>query len=631
MKLDHNALPLTRAQLDIWLAEETGHSSTEWQLGVLARFDGAIDRELLGRAIRHVMKEAEPARAAIFEADGRVFQQVIDDPEIGVAFYDLSDSSHPVQEARRMALEIQRTPMPAAGPLFKFALFQTWEDEFYLFGCFHHIVIDGTGITLLAHRIATVYDAMVSGNALPPAFFGSLQNLIDYESDYEASPEYLEDEAYWAENLPMQHESDTRWAEAVGGDPAQPVTPVRLDPTVLRRVQELSQEWNVPRSSVLTAACALLVRGWSAGSEVVLDFPVSRRVRPESKTLPAMVSGVVPLVLRVSPETTVADFCNYVDERVREALQHQRFPVYALERKSRPRTEQPARRVSVNFMPSALTLDFAGVEASASFTNPGQVGDFGLIFSGAGDQLFFSTSGNAGPFAGFDLPELAKQLERVLVAMTADSGRPVSSVGVLGEGERERLEAWGNRGAISAPVSQTSIPEAFAAQVARAPEAVAVRFEGSALTYRELDEASNRLAHLLMARGVRAGDRVGVLLPRTAQAVVAILAVVKVGAAYVPIDPSVPAARVGFVLGDAGPAVVITTAVLAERVVDHGVSVVDVADPGLVDQPAAAPPMPVPEEIAYIIYTSGTTGVPKGVAVGHRCVTGLLETLDAEM
>ncbi|MGV0714048.1 amino acid adenylation domain-containing protein [Mycolicibacterium sp. XJ662] len=635
MELDRSALPLTRAQLDIWLAEETGHSNTDWQLGVLARFDGAIERDLLGRAIRHVMREAEPARATIFEADGQVFQRVVDDPQIDVAFYDLSDASHPVQEARRMALQIQRTPMPPEGPLFKFALFQTWEDEFYLFGCFHHIVIDGTGITLFAHRIATVYDALVAGTTVPPAFFGSLQNLIDYESDYESSPEYLEDQAYWSQNLPSPNGSDIPCPESGGAaDPDRPVAPVRLDPALIRRVQELSQEQNVPRSSVLTAACALLVRGWCAdGSEVVLDFPVSRRVRPESKTVPGMVSGVVPLVLRVSPESTAAQFCEYVDVRIREALQHQRFPVYALERKSRSRGEgQPGHRVSVNFMPSALTLDFAGVEASASFTNPGQVGDFGLIFSGAGDQLFFSTSGTGGPFSRFDLAELAKRLEQVLAAMVADASRQLSSVDVRGEAERARLDEVGNRAALADPVSAgVSIPALFAVQAARGPEAVAVRCGERSWTYRELDEASNRLAHLLATRGVGRGDRVGVLLPRCAEAVVATLAVVKAGAAYVPIDPSVPAARIAFVLGDAAPVAVITTAVLADRVEGDGISVIDIADPGVGDQPVTALPEPDADQVAYVIYTSGTTGTPKGVAVPHRNVARLLDTLDTRM
>ena len=637
MDLDDRALPLTRGQLDIWLAQETGRSGTDWQLGVLVRFDGAVQPDLLKRAIRHVVGEAEPTRAAIFEVDGQVFQRPIDYPDLEVAFYDLSGSRHPVQEAREIASSIQRTPMPSTGPLFKFALFQTWVDEFYLFGCFHHIIVDGSGITLLAHRIATVYAAIVSDAPIPPAFFGSLQDLVQCESEYEASTDYVEDQAYWTRNLPPEsgrHYQLPHTARA--GDSYSPSAPVRLDPVVLRRVQELSQVWNVPRSSIITAACALLVRGWCAeGSEVVLDFPVSRRVRPESKTIPGMVSGVVPLVMRVSPASTVAEFCEHADSRIREALQHQRFPVQALERTTHLRgLEHHADRVSVNFMPSKMSMDFAGVEASASFTNPGQVGDFGFIFSGAGDQLFLSTAGVGGPFSNFDVADLAKRLGRVLAAMTADPVRRLSSLDVLDEGERVRLEGWGNRAGLAESVgAPVSIPAVFAAQVARTPDAVAVTCEGLSLTYRQLDEASNRLAHLLAGQGVAAGRRVALLLPRSAEAVVAMLAVVKTGATYVPIDPAVPAARVGFVLSDAAPIAAVTTAGLADRLDGHGLFVVDVNDPAVGNQPGTAlpPPGPAPDDVAYLIYTSGTTGTPKGVAIPHRNVTRLLETLDADL
>ena len=632
MKPNDRALPLTRGQLDIWLAQESGHSGTEWQLGVLVRFDGAVQRALLEQAIRHVMREAEPARAAIFEVDGEVFQRA-GDPEVELAFHDLSDSRHPVQEAREIAASIQNTPMPSGGPLFTFALFQTWADEFYLFGCFHHIIIDGTGITLLAHRIATVYAAIVSDAPIPPAFFGSLQELVRCESEYEASTDYLDDEAYWTENLPPESGQRNRLPQAArDGDPRSPSAPVRLDPMVLRQVQELSDAWNMPRSSVLTAASALLVRGWCAeGSEVVLDFPVSRRVRPESKTLPGMISGAVPLVLKLLPGSTVADFCQHADARIREALQHQRYPVHALERKARG-SEQPANRVSINFMPSKMTMDFAGVEASASFTNPGQVGEFGLIFSGAGDQLFLSTAGDEGPFANFDVADLARRLERVLVAMTADPGRRLSSMAVLDDGEHAGLDGWGNRAALtqSTPAAMP-IPAVFAAQVDRAPEAVAISAGERSWTYREVEQAANRLAHLLAGEGVGPGQRVALLLPRTAEAIVAMLAVLKTGAAYVPIDPVVPAARSEFVLTDAAPIAAITTAELRPRLDGHDLLIIDVADPAIDNQPSAALPVPAPDDIAYLIYTSGTTGVPKGVAIPHRNVTRLLETLDADL
>ena len=168
MELDDGALPLTRGQLDIWLAQETGHSGTEaWQLGLFVRIEGTVQRDALEWAIRRVVREAEPVRAAFFEVDGQVFQRAIDYPDVELAFYDLSGSRHPVQEAREIASSIQRTPMPFTGPLFKFALFQTRLDEFYLFACGHHIVIDGSGIALVGHRIAAVYSAIVSGAPIP--------------------------------------------------------------------------------------------------------------------------------------------------------------------------------------------------------------------------------------------------------------------------------------------------------------------------------------------------------------------------------------------------------------------------------------------------------------------------------
>ena len=149
MQLDGGALPLTRAQLDIWLAQETGRFGAKWQLGELVRIEGTLEPGLLERAIRHVVREAEPLRAAIFEVDGQVFQKPVDYPDVELACYDLIGSQDPVQEAHRLASSIQRTLMPLSGPLFKFALLQTRVDEFYWFTCCHHIVADGIGLALV--------------------------------------------------------------------------------------------------------------------------------------------------------------------------------------------------------------------------------------------------------------------------------------------------------------------------------------------------------------------------------------------------------------------------------------------------------------------------------------------------
>ncbi|WP_407665959.1 amino acid adenylation domain-containing protein [Mycolicibacterium boenickei] len=625
------ALPVTRAQLDIWLAQDVARSGTEWQLGLFVKIVGEVDRDALEWAISRVIGEAEPMRATFFESDGQVLQTAVDYPTIALDFHDLTGAADPEQEARDMAADIERTPLPLTGPLFKCALFRTRVDEHFLLACCHHIVLDGTGIALVGSRLASVYSALVTGAPIPPAIFGSLSDLIACESEYEASGDYREDEEYWNRHLPPETDRQPWSTENTDDERVHwPTAPVQLESSLLRSLDGLARSKNVPRSTVVTAACALLVRGWCAdGSDVVLDFPVSRRVLPESRTLPGMVAGVVPLVLTASPAASVSDFIEHVEARIQEAVQHQRFPVHALERKVNPRAAgQMANRVSVNFLPSTFTLDFGGAQATASLTNAGVVGGFGLIFSSAGDDLLFSTMGSGQPFSNFEVSDLAARLERVLAAMAADPDGLLSSIDVLDVAEQMHLDELGHRAVLASPVSEVSIPEAFAAQVVRAPDAVAISFDGRSLSYRELDEASNRLARLLVAEGAGPGSCVGLLTGRSADAIVAILGVLKSGAAYLPMDPVVPDARVEFMLADAAPVAVLTTAELSGRLADCGVPVIDVADPRIDAESSSALPGPAPDDVAHIIYTSGTTGVPKGVAVTHQNVTRLFDGMD---
>ncbi|OBG17975.1 hypothetical protein A5765_05100 [Mycolicibacterium celeriflavum] len=635
MDLNERALRLTRGQLDIWLSQETGHAGTEWQIGVLVRIDGTIEPHLLQQAIATVVNEAEPLRATFFEEGDQVFQRVIDHPDVQLSRYDLRGAEDPVQETYRLTSSIQRTPMPFDGPLFKFALLQTQEDEFFLFTCCHHIVIDGVGVALVVHRIKDVYSAIAAGAEIPAPFFGSLKDLLDCEMEYEASDAYREDRAYWTENLPPVSGTDQRWSPtARGPDSEDSFAPVELDPNVVTGIRELSRELGVRTSSVITAACALLVRRYDVESEdVALDFPVSRRVRPEAKLVPGMVSGVVPLVFKASPETTVTDFCAHVDTRLREALNHQRFPVQVLEKTRSRNPGQTPNRIVVNFIPATHMGNFADAPASGILTDPGLVGQFGLVFFKDGDRLFLSTAGSAERlFPGSGVSDLAERLERVLAAMAAAPVRPLSSVDVFGPGDHARLDGLANRAVLTEPVSSSvSIPALFASQVACTPDAVALTFVGQSLTYRQLDESSNRLAHLLVGQGVGPGERVALLLPRSVEAIVAIVAVLKTGAAYVPIDPAHPDTRIGFVLDDAAPVAAVTTAQMWSRLGGRDFEVIDIADPGVAGFPSTALSAPAADDVAYLIYTSGTTGVPKGVAVSHRNVTQLLEAADAEL
>ena len=215
--------------------------------------------------------------------------------------------------------------------------------------------------------------------------------------------------------------------------------------------------------------------------------------------------------------------------------------------------------------------------------------------------------------------------------MTTDAGRRLPLD--LGDvGEQAGPDGWGNWAVLTEPVTTpVSIPLVFAVQVARAPEAVAVTFEGHSMTYREVDEAANRLAQVLAGQGVGPGECVALLFSRSAEAILTILAVLKTGAAYLPIDPATPTARIGFMLADAAPIAAVTTGDLPERLHEFDVVVIDVNDPAVDIQPSTALPGPGPDDIAYLMYTSGTTGAPKGVAVTHHSVTQLFASLDARL
>ena len=250
--------------------------------------------------------------------------------------------------------------------------------------------------------------------------------------------------------------------------------------------------------------------------------------------------------------------------------------------------------------------------------------------AGIGGTVEFRTD----VFDASSVQTLIEWLRRVLEAMTAEPSRRSSSIDVLDEAEHARLAEVGNRAVLTAPapaLAPVSVPVLFAAQVARTPGAAAVTFEGRSMTYRELEEAANRLAHRLADQGVGPGQSVALLLSRSAEAIVAILAVLKTGAAYLPIDPALPATRIGFMVSDAAPIAALTTAELADRLDGCDLPVIDLEDPRIQTYPLTPLPAPAPEDIAYLIYTSGTTGVPKGVAVTHHNVIQLVDSLQAQL
>ena len=398
----------------------------------------------------------------------------------------------------------------------------------------------------------------------------------------------------------------------------------RVPAETMRALGELARSQHTTVNTVLQAGWAQLLCRLTGQHDVAFGVAVSGRPAELAgvDSMVGLLINTVPVRATLTAATTTAELLEQLQRAHTHTLEHQHLALSEIHRLTGHDQLFDTLFVYENYPIDTAAL--SGVdELAITDVSSRESNHYPLAVAVVpGPELGLRVEYDTDVFDNHSIQVLIGQFTRVLVAMAADPARRLSSIEVLDEQEYARLEGWGNRAVLAQPVSTSvSIPEMFAAQVARTPGAVALTFQGLSMTYRELDEAANRLAHLLIAQGVGAGACVGLLVERSAQAIVAMLGVLKTGAAYVPLDPGLPAARIEFMIADAAPTAVITTTGLAERLDGYELVVVDVEDPRIAAQSVIALPGPAPEDIAYLIYTSGTTGVPKGVAITHHNVT----------
>ncbi|MBO0881503.1 MAG: amino acid adenylation domain-containing protein, partial [Mycobacterium sp.] len=413
-----------------------------------------------------------------------------------------------------------------------------------------------------------------------------------------------------------------------------------------QQIRRVAREHNATSFMVVQAALAVLLAKLSASSDVAVGFPIAGRGDPALDDLVGFFVNTLVLRVDVGGDPTVAELLGQVRQRSLAAFEHQDVPFEVLVERLNPTrslTHHPLVQVMLAWqnLPGLTSAPAAGMalgdvevtEMPADTHTARMDLTFSLAerWSEAGEPAGISgvVEFRTDVFDEASIEALIGRFRRVLTALADDPGCALSSVDVLDGPERARLDEFSNRVVLTRPVaSQVSVPGLFATQVARTPEAVALVCEGRSMTYRELDEASNRLAHLLVGCGVGPGGCVALLFSRCTEAVVAILAVLKSGAAYLPVAPEHPRARIEFMLADGAPVAAVTTAALADRLHGCDVPVIDVNDPRIDAQPSTGLPAVAADDIAHIIYTSGTTGTPKGVAVTQRNVTQLFDALD---
>ncbi|MGA5467205.1 amino acid adenylation domain-containing protein, partial [Mycobacterium sp. NPDC050041] len=650
-------VPLSFAQNRLWFLDQLHGPSPVYNMAVALRLTGRLDVDALRTALADVVDRHESLRTVFTDVDGVPAQVVVPTSAADVSWRVVDAAGW---SQARLSEAIERTASHAFDlaneiPL-QATLFRIAEDQHVLVGIVHHIAADGTSLVPLVGDLSVAYAARSEGRA--PGWTPLPVQYVDYTLWQRAQFGELTDSssriggqlAYWLrtlDGLPERLQLPTDRPYPPVADQRGARIDVAWAPELQQQVRDLAAHANTTTFMVMQAALAVLLSRVSASSDVAVGFPIAGR---NDRALDELVGFFVnTLVLRVDVggDPTVTDLLAQVRSRALAAYEHQDVPFEVMVERLNP-TRSMAHHPVVQVMLAWQNFAGAELDADAGFDmgqvratrEPVETHTARMDVSFALAEQFTATGSYAGisgsvefrtdVFDPATIETLVGRLERVLVAMAAEPDRRLSSIDLLDDVEHGLLEEWGNRTALELPESsEPTIPELFAQIVSRAPDAAAVVFEGRSLTYRDVDVASNRLAHLLSERGAGPGRRVGLLLPRSAQSVIAIMAVLKSGAAYVAIDPSAPDARIGFVLNDAAPVVVVTTRELAARVDGFDGAVIDLDDHAIDGHPGSAVAVPAVDDVAYLIYTSGTTGTPKGVAVTHGNVTQLLETLDA--
>jgi amino acid adenylation domain-containing protein/non-ribosomal peptide synthase protein (TIGR01720 family) len=651
-------VPLSFAQKRLWFLDQLQGPSPIYNMAVALQLRGRLDVEALHHALCDVVGRHESLRTLFAMVDGAPRQLVVPAEQADLAWQVIDATGWSAGRLRETINTSAQYSFDLASEIpMRAQLFRVADDEHVAVAVVHHIAADGWSIAPMMRDVGLAYASRSAGRGpdlapLPVQYVDYTLWQRDQFGDLDDPDSRIARQlAFWDDALAGLPER----VQLPTDRPYPPVADHRGDRVVVdwpaelqQRVAQVAREHHTTTFMVVQAALAALLSKVSSSTDVAVGFPIAGRRDPALDELVGFFVNTLVLRVDLAGDPTVTELLEQVRARSLAAYEHQDVPFEVLVERLNPvrsLAHSPLIQVMLSWhfagqSAVSLNLDDLQITTLPADTSTARMDlTFGLAErwtetgdpAGIGGEVEFRTD----VFDAASIEVLVGRLRRVLDAMTTDPGVRLSSVDVLDAGEHARLFGWGNRAVLAEPVdaSAASIPALIGAQVARSPEAVAVSCDGRSLTYRQLDDASNRVAHLLAGHGVAAGDRVGTLLPRSVDAVVAMLGVLKAGAGYVPMDPSHPEARTEFVIGDAAPMAVVTTAGLRSRVHGHDVVVIDIDDPALDAQAGADAVLSTPgaDDVAYVIYTSGTTGVPKGVAVPHRNVVHLLETLDADL
>ena len=635
------------AQSRLWFLDQLQPGSPLYNLSAAVRLTGELDRAAFAAALGEILRRHEVLRTT-FQADtdapsGEPVQVISAASEINLPVVDLAvlPAVEREREAARLTGELARRPFDLArDPMLRGSLLALTAEEHVAVVTLHHIASDGWSIGVLTGELAALYAAFREG---PQGMPSPLPELAIQYADYAAwqrrqlSGERLEAElAFWRQRLlgaPPALELPTDRPHSAVASQRGAEHELRLGGETLGRLAELSRRQGSTLFMTLLAAFAALLARHTGQDDLVVGTPIAGRTQGQTEGLIGLFVNTLALRVDLAGSPSFLELLGRVRETALAAYAHQELPFERLVEELAP--ERDLRRpplvqamlVLQNTPAGALALP--GLELEVTPVGNGMA-TFELTFTciEAANGLTTTIEYDRDLFDAATIERLAGHFERLLAAALAAPEKRVGDLVLLSAAERRELLAWG--AAPAADRRPTTVPALFAAQAARAPEAVALSCGGEQVTYGELDGRVEQLARHLRRLGVEPEAIVGVCLEPSIDLVIALLAVWRAGGAFLPLDPAYPVERLTFMLEDSGAPLLLTRRGLVELAVPGAAQVLleDLAALAAVDAGEVAWASR-PEGLAYVIYTSGSTGRPKGVAVLHGAAADHMETVAA--
>ncbi len=639
--------PLSYGQWGLWYLHRLAPESLAYHLAGVGRVRGALDPQALARAFAALVKRHPALRTTFRETPEGPVQIVHEELAPEIVTVEVGSGEDP--EARLHA-EIWRGFDLERGPLVRLGVLRFAGGDTLLFLAIHHIVADFGSLAVIARDLGALY-ALETGGPAPALAPLDLRyaDFVRWQREQLAGPQGERLWDYWRETLAPAG-TEPLYLDLPSDRPRPAVQTwagdgrvFRLDAALAAGLQTLARQRGATLYMALLAAFEAVLARYTGQSDLLIGSPTTGRSSGAVADLVGYFVNPVALRVAVPLEAGFQAVLDEVRRAVVGAFQHQDFPFALLAERLQPQrdpsrpplfdvvfTFQKARGAGAELGGFALgeggtRLPLGGVEVAALPLKP-VAAPYSLDFmiaeveDGLGALLRF----NSGLFDGATIERLAGHYQTLLRGILDSPGTPVRDLPLLtGEETRQLLVEWRQPG----PDWPKDVPlhGFFEAQARRTPDATALIGGTERLTYRELDQRSERLARRLRAAGVGPETRVGVFLRRTPRLAVSLLGVLKAGGAYVPLDPAYPRERVDAILGDAGAPVVVTEGALLTALPTHlEAEVVRADEEGPADLPPLAPLPVCMEQLAYVIYTSGSTGRPKGVAIEHRSVSALM-------